>query len=425
MDKGAAGEDPCEAVAMRGPRAVRGVLAAAWLAATPGRAAAAGEEAATSAAPAPAAAEEATGWGRCAPGTSPCVRPQPARWALAVGGLVAAVAGAAHLMVIGDRVGAGDPGALIGGVGVAALGGAVLGGLYAMLGGDRPNDPDRLRPATIEMAYSTGGAPVLDERHPGTGVLRFAPNYFFPGGGGRLRVFGQVGGALGREVEVDPRPQFMDPIPGQEGTAPVVLAERRLRVGFGADLAVALPYPALRRSAHLGAAELRWRPEVQVRRHFYDGRQIERTMVLPLTIGARWLLAPRQRFTVYFGPRFDVIGAAGEGERLARGGANVAALFGEAWYDYDVPFGWTARGRVRVNGQLTVGYVHSRFDGMGVNVVGIRGFLGPVWAGWAMRARPRGAKVAVQGGVGAWIGNGFTGVFNLGVVLPDLGGQIP
>ncbi len=370
-----------------------------------------------------AAAEGASGWGSCAPGLSPCTRPRPARWILGASGLVAAAAGAAYLLVIGDRVGAGDPGALIGGVGAVAFTGALLGGLYGLVGGDRQGLPDRIRPATLDLSFRTGGAPVLDERHPGTMALRFAPNYFFPGGGGRLRIFGQFGGTLGREVDVDPRPQFDAPIAGQEGTAPVALAERRLRLGLGADLAVNLPYPALRRSAHLGATELRWRPEVQVRRHIQDDRQIERTMLLPLTVGVRWYIAPRQRFTVYAGPRFDVIGVALTGDRIDRGGANVGSFYGEAWYDYDVPLGWASRGRAVVTGQLSLGYVHSRFDGIGLNAIGVRGFVGPVWAGWATRVRPRGSKVALQGEAGAWFGNGVTGVVNLGVVLPDLGGR--
>lgn len=358
-------------------------------------------------------------WGQCAPQTDPCARPRPARWILGLTGLAGAIAGAAYLLVIGDRVGAGDPGALIGGAGSVAFVGALLGGLYGLVGGDRAGGPDRLRPATLDMSYSTGGAPVLDERHPGVAALRFAPNYYLPRGGGRIRLFGHFGGTLGREREVDPQPKYDQPIPGQVGPQPVVLDERRLQFGVGADLAVYLPYPALRRSAHLGPAELRWRPELQLRRHIIDGdRLVERMMLMPLTIGARWSLSPRQRFTFYMGPRFDTL-AVSDGGPLARGGFNIASLHGEAWYDYDLPA--LELRRARVSSQLTIGYLHSRFDGRGLSVAGIRGFLGPAWGGLAVRVRPSGSRTAFQGGVGLWVGDGVTGVINLGVVLPDLG----
>lgn len=359
---------------------------------------------------------------RCVPGVEPCVRPRPARLILGAVGLVLASAGTAYLLFVGDSLRSGDPGGLFIGGGTLATAGALVGALVGLTGGDRRGLPDRLRPSTVGLDYSTGAARRLDEEHPGTLALRFAPNYFFPGGGGRLRLFGHVGGLAGREVDTDPRPQFDAAIPGQTGTHPIALRERRLSVGLGTEVAVTLPYPLLRRSARLGGAELRWRPEVQFRRHSQDGIVIERTMLLPLTIGVRWHLSPRQRFTVYVGPRFDFTATAPLGERLGRGPANVGALYGEAWYDIDVPITDPAKHRTDVAGQVNLGYVHSRFDGRGLNVFGAYGFVGALHAGWQMRIRPRGSPVAAQLGVGGWIGNGFTGVVSAGVVLPDLGG---
>jgi len=363
----------------------------------------------------------AEAWRHCVPGMETCTRPRPARWLLGALGVTFAGAGTAYLLLVGDRLRAGDPGGMFGGGGMAALGGALLGGMVGLLGGDRRGDRDRLRPSTFALDYAGGGSPRLDERHPGELAFRFAPNYYFPDGGGRLRLFGHVGGLVGRETEVDPRPQNSTPVPGQEGTHPVVLSAQELSIGAGADLAVALPYPLLRRSARLGAAELRWRPEVQVRRYAYDDRLIERTMLLPLTVGIRWYLSPRQRFTAYVGPRLDFTSQATGGAPLDRGAPNIGSLFGEFWYDIDVPLLVKPNAAIRLNGMLTLGYVHSRFDGKGINIDRAYGFLGPAYGGWHMRIRPRESSVAVQLGFGAWLGSGVTAVFSAGAVLPDLG----
>src|SRR5262249_50823681 len=162
---------------------------------------------------------------------------------------------------------------------------------------------------------------------------------------------------------------------------------------------VALPYPVLRRgSAHLGAAELRFRPEFQYRRdwlRYGDAEMhiVERTMLLPLNVGVRWHLGPRQRFTFYMGPRFDIVSYSAPGGRsLARGKPEIGPLYAEAWYDIDIPL--TSRPRrdhkmrkVTVNSQLTVGYIHSRFDGRGFNFGPVIGFLGPIVAEYAIRVR--------------------------------------
>jgi hypothetical protein len=103
----------------------------------------------------------------------------------------------------------------------------------------------------------------------------------------------------------------------------------------------------------------------------------------------------------------------------------VAPLYAEAWYDLDVPF--TARprrdGRARragVTGLLSLGYVHSRFDGRGINFGPVIGFLGPLHVEWSLRVRPRGSKAAVQASLGAIVGNGLATMATVGAVLPDL-----
>jgi hypothetical protein len=284
-------------------------------------------------------------------------------------------------------------------------------------------------PATLGLDYRVGTPANLGETQPNAMLLTFAPNYFFPRSGGRARLFGHFGGQLWTERETDPRPQAAE---ANGGTAPVVLRERQFSTGVGIDLAVGMPYPAIKRSRFLGPAQLRWRPEVQIRRDTIapgsaTEHVIERTMFLPLTVGVRWIVSPRQRFTLYFGPRFDFVAFSQPGSRrMHRGPPHLGALYGEAWYDVDFPMTLRPRRdgqarRASVNSQLSLGYVHSRFDGNGFNFGPVIGFLGPVHVRWATRVRPNGWKVALQPGAGVAIGSGFTASVSFGVVLPDLG----
>jgi hypothetical protein len=349
-------------------------------------------------------------------------------------GLAAGAVASGLLFALGDRYAGGDPATLFVGAGTLAGLGALFGSLVGRLGGDGVNDPDRVRPATLGLDYRAGMPANLDETQPHAMVLTFAPNYFFPNSGGRVRLFGHFGGQLWTEREVDPRPQNAASSDGREGTAPLALRERQFTTGVGVDVAVRMPYPAIRRSRFLGPAELRWRPEVQIRRELIGPGSatehvIERTMFLPLTVGIRWLVAPRQRFTLYFGPRFDFVAFSEPGSRrVRRGPAQTGAFYGEAWYDFDFPMTLQPRrdGKARraaVNSQLNLGYVHSRFDGNGFNFGPVIGFLGPIHLRWATRVRPNGWPVALQPGLGVAIGSAMTVTATFGLVLPDLGAK--
>ena len=347
-------------------------------------------------------------------------------------GIAAGAAATGILFALGDRHGGGDPATFLVGAGALAGAGALFGSLVGRLGGDRRGDPDRIRPATLGLDYRFGAPANLDETEPHALRLAFAPTYYWNGSASRVRLFGHVGGALWLARDVDPRPQNVNALDDQRGTAPVVLRERQFTTGVGIDLAVGMPYPAVKRSRFLGQSELRWKPEVQIRRELVDPggageHVIERTMFLPLTAGARWHVSPRQRFTIYLGPRLDFIAFSNPGSRrMRRGGAQFGPVYGEAWYDVDFPMTLRPRrdGKARtatVGSQLNLGYVHSRFDGRGFNFGPVIGFLGPIHLRWATRVRPRGWKVALQTGAGIAIGNGFTAGLNFGVVLPDLG----
>lgn len=374
-------------------------------------------------------AERRTRWAACIEGVTPCTRARPARALLLSVGAVSGAIAAGLMFGLGDRLTQSDPAVLLAGLGGLAGVGAVTGALAGRVGLDGATLPDRLRPSTASLAYDYRGPLVLDESRPHTMSLRVAPNLFLPEDHGRLRLFGHVGGWLNPKREVDPRPQFTEVPPGQEGTAPSVQRQRNLSIGVGFDLAVNLPYPVLSRSARLGAAELRFRPEVQVRRERYDPGTadsvlVERTMLLPLTVGARWHLSPRQRFTAYFGPRFDYLAFSDPGSNaLRRGGAQIGPLYAEAWYDIDVPLTPARRdGRTRsiiATGQLSLGYIHSRFDGQGFNLGPVIGFMGPLHVGWQTRLRPVGSPVAAQLGAFARLGSGATLGLELGIVAPD------
>ncbi|MBK6919540.1 MAG: hypothetical protein IPH07_19255 [Deltaproteobacteria bacterium] len=362
----------------------------------------------------------------CEPGEPTCTRPGAARVLLLSLGALAGATAATVLFVLGDRLAKGDPAVALVGTGAVAGAGALLGVLAGRTIGDGPKLDDRVRRESLGIGLVTSSNSVQDERRPPTMSLRVAPTWWFRDGSSRMRLLGELGGWLGAERQVDPRPQL-----AQGGARPVTLEQRRLAMNLAIDLAVALPYPAVRRSAHLGPAELRWRPEVAYRRDWLslgDGAvtPVERTMLLPLLVGARWHLSPRQRFTFMAGPRFDIVSSAAPGARtLQRGRAQLAPLYAEAWYDLDVPFTERPRrdGRSRragVSGLVSLGYRHTRFDGRGINFGPVIGFLGAVHVDFTVRVRPVGSRYAFQGGVGAIVGNGVALTFNAGTVLPPL-----
>lgn len=364
-----------------------------------------------------------------------CTRSPVARTILGISGILIAGTGSALMLLVGDGLSAGDPGAMMMGVGAIAIGGATLGAVAGLRNGDRIAPPDRVRPSTIGLEGVAGDSPVLGEQAPGAVNLRVAPTWYFPNGDGRLRLLGRVGGMLGPRVDVDPRAEELEAFDD-------ALSERSWSMDVALDLAVALPYPATygkhaSRGAHgslptrgyLGGWELRYKPSLSMRRERYqpaggyEERRIERLMLLPLTVGGRWHLSSRQRFTFYAGPRFDYVSFALADAALERGPATVGSFYGEAWWDLDFPhlLRGPAATRYSLRGQLTAGYVHTRFDGQGANLGTAIGFMGPYNFAWRMRLRKLERSTAFQFGVGAWVGNGVGTLLELGISLPGVG----
>lgn len=372
-------------------------------------------------------------WSRCAQDERPCIRPRPARVLLLSLGALAGGVAAGVLFALGDRIAPADPAVVLVGGGFVAGLGAVAGMVAGHLGGDGPAHPDRVRPTTAGLRYGLSPPAALDERSAHSMALQFAPTWTFADGASRVRLVGHVGGWLAPATDVDPRPQLSQSIDGQTGTAPVTLRQRRTSIGVGLDWAVRLPYPVLSptRASFLGPSEVRWKPDVQIRREVFDvgrptERIVERTMLLPLTVGMRWIVSPRQRFTFYVGPRLDYLSHSTPGSRaLARGRAQLGPLYAEAWYDLDVPLTSRPRRdgqarRTEVNGQFTLGYTHSRFETAGFNVGPVVGFLGPIHAQWHTRIRPASSPVAIQATAAVSLGVEQTFTASVGISAPDL-----
>jgi hypothetical protein len=326
-------------------------------------------------------------------------------------------------LLVGDRWRIGDPAMPFAAAGIVAMSAAMLGGMAAMFGGDGPTLPDRITPATVALTLGLTGAPASDERRPATLTMNIAPTYQLPHNRGRLRLLGSLGRRLGTLLERDPRPQTTEP----DGSFARALELRSLRFDIGLDLAVRLPYPLIRRTAWLGQLELRVKPMFWYASDTLTLGQVERinqrVMLTPLNLGLRWHLSPRQRFTFYMGPRWDLHGY-GEPGSLAPGKPVLGPIYSESWFDLDIPISSPARSlRASTVGQLTLGYVHARTFGNGLDFGPVVGFFGQVHTAFTVRVRPRGSVLAYQFELGAQIGDGVNPYLRVGVALPDIGGQ--
>jgi hypothetical protein len=360
---------------------------------------------------------------RCLPAVHPCVYTTSTRMVIGgLGGLTTATSMSLALLV-GDRWRIGDPALPLAAAGIVAMGAAMIGGVAAMFGGDGPTLPDRITPATVGLTLGFFGTNVSDERAPPTLTVNIAPTYQFPRDRGRVRLLGSVGGRLGAQLERDPRPQTTEP----DGSFTQALELRALRFDLGLDLAVRLPYPLIRRSAFLGQLELRYKPMFWYASDTLMLGDVERinqrVMLTPLNLGVRWHLSPRQRFTFYMGPRWDLNGY-GEPGSLAPGKPVLGPIYSESWFDLDIPISTPARARrASTVGQLTLGYVHARLFGNGLDFGSVVGFFGQVRTSFTLRVRPRGSVLAYQLELGAQIGTGVNPYLRVGVALPDIGGK--
>ena len=378
--------------------------------------------------PAAAPTDACPSLGRCCvEGEADCVHPAAGRGVLAVSSLAAAGAGTAVYMAAGDSLRSGEPFIQMMGLGAVGALGAGLGAIAARLAPrgettvlDRPGTP------TLMVSLTPGGTATLDERVPyGLGVA-FDPSIELDGRIS-LRPHVSFSTSLGVSQDVDPRPQYSEPIPGQDSTFPVALRAWRMRLSAGAELQMKLPYPAdVPARVYMGRVELRYRPRWELRRRVTqpgasNHQATEHHAIYPATFGFRWHLSSRQQFTLYLGPRIDFIGFTDPGEtEVRRGGGNVGSFHAEAWYALDIPFTPEQGMKTSVTGRVNLGYIHSNLDGNGFDFAAAVGFWGPIEVSFDLRLRRLNAPVAAQLSAGMIIGTGGGPFVELGLVTEPL-----
>ena len=362
----------------------------------------------------------------CVEGEPDCVHPAAAR-ALLAGLSGAHFAAGLALFAAGDGNDKGDPlGALVG-VGIIGSAGSLLGlfaGLLTPRGETRLSD--RIGRPTLRLGLRPGGSSTLDERVPYLLTASLDPTLQLTA---EVRIQPHLGIAveLGRSATVDPRPQSAG-----SGVYPVVLSSHRTTISFGAELSIAVPYPlALPRPLYAGRIEVRWKPWFELRRRVLqpgtDARQLVGHTALYAGFGVRWHVSPRQRFTVYVGPRFDRLTYSDPGSLEPRLGPGAfGSLYTEAWWQLDIPLTPLGRRKASVTGRLNIGYVHSNLDGRGLDLGAIIGFFGPVHVSVDLRIRRVGAPVALQLSAGYRVAADGGPTVEIGLVTPSrLGGPIP
>ncbi len=347
----------------------------------------------------------------CAADHEPCVRPHPARVALLGAGFGTLALGAFMTYIVGDRAHAGDPNFLLVGGGLATLAGAAVGQLFSISGHEGAVD-GAVEPPTLAVGMVPAGRAAEGETVPPVPLVLLAPAMRLDERGSTLRLETTFGVQAGPE-------QRVASFEGGEQT----LERHQMRFDVGPELSVALPYPLTDRPSapRTGGVELRYAPQVRVRRYASDNldgsRDVtERLTLLPLCFGIRWHLSPRQRFELLVGPRWDIQGLTRDGEGLvAPGGAQANNVYGEVWYRIGVPLSKPDRGPLQVTGELSLGYEQWKGDDQALDFGSVVGYLGPLRADWALHLRRPGRPVALHLRAGAIIADGGGAWFEVGL----------
>jgi len=365
----------------------------------------------------------------CVPGVQPCYHPGLARGLLAGGSV--AVAGTAFVAFqsFGDSLGFGDPYTSFGGASAIGLLGAGVGALVGLMAPrgegfvvDRPGRP------TLRLRLNPRGTSTQDEKRPYGLTLSADPSIEL---GEFLQLQPHVGVSfrLGRDADVDPRPQVVQAEPEGDAAFPLAMRSDRQKVTAGAELSIKLPYPTAKigKARWTGPLEIRYRPMVEVRVRTLragadDEQRVAHTALYPATFGFRWHVSPRQRFTAYVGPRLDWIGYTDPGDSTLKTSPRpeLGSFYAEAWYQIDIPFTPLDGTKHSVSGRFNLGYVHSNLDGSGINVSAAIGFFGPITASFDLRIRKRDMPVAVQLTAGIDLGASGGPFLEIGFVAPSI-----
>ena len=359
---------------------------------------------------------------RCATGSDPCVRPHPARIALAAAGAGTMAAGAALIFALGDRARVGDPSYLMFAGGLMTSLGALAGTLFSIPGNESAVVGHRSRPL-FTFGLEPAGSEGFDEPAPPILILNAEPTLQLDRAGTTLGLLLSVGVQAQRETRFDHR--WALPIESLADTwAP---SSRESRVDLSPRLALPLPYPLVPgpKAGLTGPVEVLWEPALRLRRYDLldlDGgsRTLQRTSLMPLNFGIRWRLSPRQRFELVAGPRWDLQRLQAGGEELALGRPQENNFYGEVWYVVDVPFAPPGPGAVQVTGRLELGYTQWKGDGRSLNMGSVVGYLGPVHLRWSMQVRAASSPLAAQLRVGAIVADGGGLWFEFGLLHDPL-----
>jgi hypothetical protein len=299
--------------------------------------------------------------------------PSAKRMALRRMGGLSMAAGGIWFLSLGDTLGAGDPSSLMAGFGLVAVGGSLMGGMAASSRPDGQPMDMRATAPTLGLTLSPGGTTIMDEVIPYGGGLSLSPRFAF---GERTTLVGgfRVHGQLGSATHVDVRPQY---------NYDTVYSHRRRGVDLEPELRWGFEHADIRLKQMVW---MRWEKQ-----QYADGEEftVRRDALTP-ALGVRWYVSERQAFAVHAGPRWNRLVYEGETS------TQLGPVYGDASYAIHLehPQWW---GFDRVS-RLRITYIHSNFDGLGMDLGASVGFFGPMTVEWDFRLKRPEAKHAVQAG---------------------------
>ncbi len=326
------------------------------------------------------------------------------KWLRRAGGSGVALA-SVWWLVLGDSWNAGDVSTILGGLGLVAAGGAVLGGSIASVYMDESELAWEAGTPTLSLTPTIGGSSTVGEDSPYGLALSASPRLRLSDGA-EFVLAGTVHGDLGWSRELDPRPQ------GEFETA---LQDRH----WGLDLE-----PEFRAWVS-PTVQVRVRSQLWVRydHYIYGGdlgeNQLRRAAISPVMAGLSWAVSKRQRFWFLVGPRFDHLSwRAPDDAAWSSADLMLGPFAAEGAYEVHLPQSDWIPGRWEFHRRLRFRYVHSRFDGDGLNSGAMIGFFGPLELRYDLRARKPEMSWALQGALTVTLSeHGGVGL-SLGVVPP-------
>ncbi|MCB9674574.1 MAG: hypothetical protein H6737_05615 [Alphaproteobacteria bacterium] len=318
-------------------------------------------------------------------------RPGLQRVVLGVAGTGAMAAATVWFFYAGDSLGAGDPASLLAGAGFIATAGAMLGASHTVVAPDEADLDGEASTPVVRMGLGYGGAPWAREKTAHGLWVDVRPRVNL----GRLRLTPglTVRQQLGARVDVDWRDQ-----PGTTYDPALTETNR----GFDADVEARVR--VIEHVDGIATPMLSMRFE---RFAYADGsvRTLRRSMIVPLAVGFRWRISGRQYFESIAGPRWDQLAWGGD-QGSGAAPAFYSPLFLSARYRIQVAHPDLRGGLLR--SRFGIAYTHSNFDGEGVNVGAVIGFMGPFRFDWDTRwTPPRGPALQVGVDYSFGVGGGF------------------